>query len=102
VLRRFLIALVRFYQRAVSPFTPSACRYTPTCSEYARQALEDHGLLAGGWLAVRRVFRCHPWGGHGYDPVPSPRSSGAAVSHGTSPAQPTPSGTSSGPVISDR
>ena len=61
---------VRFYQKCISPFTPPSCRFTPTCSEYARQALIKHGPLKGTWLAVRRILSCHPWGGSGYDPVP--------------------------------
>ncbi len=59
-----------FYQTCISPFTPPACRFTPTCSEYAKQALRKHGPLKGLWLAVRRILRCNPWGGSGYDPVP--------------------------------
>lgn len=64
------IWLVRFYQAAISPYTPSACRYTPTCSSYTIEALQIHGLFKGGWLAIKRIGSCHPWGGHGYDPVP--------------------------------
>jgi hypothetical protein len=71
VLARVLIGLVRFYQLAISPWTPAACRFTPTCSAYALDALREHGALRGLWLAVRRVGRCHPWGGYGYDPVPT-------------------------------
>lgn len=67
---RFLILLVNGYQRALSPWLPAACRYTPTCSQYAKDALRKYGALKGGWFAVRRIMRCHPWGGHGYDPVP--------------------------------
>ncbi len=63
-------ALVRVYQWTVSPFIPPRCRYLPTCSDYAIEALGRHGALAGGWLALRRIARCHPWGGAGYDPVP--------------------------------
>ena len=74
MLGRGLIAIVRFYQLAISPWTPAACRYTPTCSSYAIEALEKHGALRGGWLALRRIGRCHPWGGHGFDPVPNPES----------------------------
>ncbi|MBO5186830.1 MAG: membrane protein insertion efficiency factor YidD [Prevotella sp.] len=59
-----------FYQHCISPLTPPSCRFTPTCSEYARQAIMRHGPLKGLWLAVRRILRCHPWGGSGYDPVP--------------------------------
>lgn len=65
-----LLLPIRFYQTCISPLTPPACRYTPTCSEYARQAIIKHGPLKGTWLAVRRILRCHPWGGSGYDPVP--------------------------------
>lgn len=67
---RFLIALVRGYQRAVSPWLPPACRFTPTCSTYAVEALQRHGAARGSRLALRRLLRCHPWGGTGYDPVP--------------------------------
>lgn len=64
------VLLVRFYQVAISPFTPGVCRYSPTCSHYTVEALKKHGLLKGGWLAVKRIGSCHPWGGSGYDPVP--------------------------------
>jgi len=64
------IGLVRFYQFAISPHTPSSCRYTPTCSQFAIEAIRKHGPFKGGWLALRRILRCHPWGSHGYDPVP--------------------------------
>jgi len=62
--------IVRFYQAAISPYTPSSCRFTPTCSHYAVEALQKHGLFSGGYLAVKRIFSCHPWGKAGYDPVP--------------------------------
>ena len=65
-----LVVLVKFYQNSISPFTPPSCRYTPTCSEYALQALRKYGPFKGGWLALKRILRCHPWGGSGYDPVP--------------------------------
>ena len=65
-----LIVLVKFYQLCISPFTPPSCRFTPTCSQYALEALRKYGPLKGGWLAFRRILRCHPWGGSGYDPVP--------------------------------
>lgn len=65
-----LIALVRFYQAAVSPHFPPVCRFTPTCSAYAIEALRRHGALRGSLLALKRLLRCHPWGGSGYDPVP--------------------------------
>ena len=64
------ILLVRFYQVAISPLKPSTCRFSPTCSTYALEALKKYGLLKGGRLALRRIMRCHPWGGSGYDPVP--------------------------------
>jgi putative membrane protein insertion efficiency factor len=66
---RPLVALVRTYQAARAG-RPSPCRYTPSCSTYAVEALQGHGALRGGWLALRRLSRCHPWGGDGYDPVP--------------------------------
>ena len=73
-LRRLLVWVlvipIRFYQVAISPFLPATCRFTPTCSQYALEALRKHGPLKGLWLAVRRILRCHPWGGSGYDPVP--------------------------------
>jgi putative membrane protein insertion efficiency factor len=65
-----LILLVRFYQGAISPLLPGACRYTPSCSEYGLLALRRHGAFRGGWLTLRRFLSCHPWGGHGSDPVP--------------------------------
>ena len=64
------VLLVKFYQVAISPFFPASCRYSPTCSNYTLEALEKHGPFKGGWLAVKRIFSCHPWGGKGYDPVP--------------------------------
>jgi putative membrane protein insertion efficiency factor len=72
VLAKALIGLVRVYQLAISPWLPPSCRYTPSCSSYAIGALRTHGALRGLWLAARRIGRCHPWGGHGYDPVPPP------------------------------
>lgn len=70
VLTRALIGCVRFYRRAISPALPPACRFVPTCSAYAEEALRRYGAARGGWLALRRVLRCHPFGGSGYDPVP--------------------------------
>jgi hypothetical protein len=64
------ILLIRFYQAAISPYTPATCRFSPTCSSYSIEALKVHGLLKGSWLAVKRIGKCHPWGGSGYDPVP--------------------------------
>jgi putative membrane protein insertion efficiency factor len=67
----FILAVpVRIYRWTVSPFMPMSCRYAPTCSEYALEALARHGALRGALLTVRRLGRCHPWGGSGYDPVP--------------------------------
>jgi hypothetical protein len=65
-----LILPIKFYRAAISPMLPKSCRFTPTCSEYALQALKKHGPVRGLWLAIRRILRCHPWGGSGYDPVP--------------------------------
>lgn len=67
--RLIAIALLRFYKRWVSPLLPSACRFHPTCSEYAMQAIETHGVLRGAWKAVRRLGRCHPFHQGGFDPV---------------------------------
>ncbi|MCP5372168.1 MAG: membrane protein insertion efficiency factor YidD [Hyphomicrobiales bacterium] len=61
---------IRGYQLLISPMLPGSCRYQPTCSQYALEAVARHGALAGTWLAVKRLARCHPWGGWGYDPVP--------------------------------
>lgn len=65
-----LILLIRMYQMFISPMLPPSCRYTPTCSHYTLEALKKYGILKGGWLGIRRISRCHPWGGSGYDPVP--------------------------------
>ncbi|MBR7054875.1 MAG: membrane protein insertion efficiency factor YidD [Prevotella sp.] len=70
LLEALLLLPIVFYQRVISPFTPPSCRFTPTCSEYARQAIAKHGPFKGLWLAIKRLSRCHPWGGSGYDPVP--------------------------------
>jgi hypothetical protein len=70
VIRRLLVLLVRAYQRLVGPVLPPACRFHPSCSAYAVGALERHGALRGGWLAARRVLRCHPFHPGGIDPVP--------------------------------
>ncbi|XID74921.1 membrane protein insertion efficiency factor YidD [Alkanindiges sp. WGS2144] len=67
---RFLHWLIRFYQIAISPLLGPRCRYIPTCSQYALEAVRLHGAGRGSWLACKRVCRCHPWGGYGYDPVP--------------------------------
>lgn len=73
-MKKFLIALlilpIKFYQLCISPIKANSCRYTPTCSEYAIQALKKHGPLKGLYLALKRILSCNPWGGSGYDPVP--------------------------------
>ena len=63
--------LVRFYQLTISPYTPSSCRYEPSCSQYTIEALKKRGVIVGLWLSLKRIFSCHPWGGSGYDPVPN-------------------------------
>ena len=73
-MKKILIApflfLIKVYQTLISPLTPAACRFQPTCSHYTKEALQKHGLFYGGKLAIKRIFSCHPWGGSGYDPVP--------------------------------
>ena len=76
---RLLVAAIRGYQLALSPWIGRACRFEPTCSRYAVEAIERHGPLRGAWLAARRISRCHPWGRSGYDPVPEPRSRGEGL-----------------------
>ena len=65
-----MLALIAFYRTCISPLTPPACRYTPTCSQYAQEAIKKYRAFKGGWLALKRILRCHPFGGSGYDPVP--------------------------------
>ncbi|MFW2371729.1 MAG: membrane protein insertion efficiency factor YidD [Gammaproteobacteria bacterium] len=69
-MRRIFIGLIRFYQMAISPFFPPHCRYTPTCSSYSVEAISRFGIFRGGWMAMKRIGRCHPWHEGGYDPVP--------------------------------
>ncbi|MFN8287571.1 MAG: membrane protein insertion efficiency factor YidD [Chitinophagales bacterium] len=64
------ILIIKAYKIFISPLLPPSCRYTPTCSEYGIQAIKKHGPFKGGWLTIKRIGRCNPWGGHGYDPVP--------------------------------
>jgi len=71
------IGIVRFYQLFISPFLGPRCRFQPTCSSYALEAISTHGGAKGGWLAIKRIAKCHPWGGFGYDPVPQSDSSHA-------------------------
>ena len=70
VLNYPFIFLIRFYQLCISPYKPSCCRFTPTCSQYMVDAVLKHGIIKGGWLGIKRLCKCHPWGGSGYDPVP--------------------------------
>ena len=67
---RFFIWLISIYQRLISPLVGPCCRFHPTCSEYAKEALENHGLVMGIWLTIKRLSKCHPLGGSGFDPVP--------------------------------
>lgn len=70
ILSSIMLALIAFYRSCISPLLPPACRYTPTCSQYAQEAIRKYGPFKGGWLALKRILRCHPFGGSGYDPVP--------------------------------
>ncbi len=70
MMKKLPIALIRFYQIFISPLCPGVCRYQPTCSQYMIEAIKVHGVVKGIWLGVKRLCRCHPWGGSGYDPVP--------------------------------
>ena len=69
-MKRLALGLIRFYQRSISPLLPPSCRYTPSCSEYTRIAIVEHGVIRGTWLGARRIARCHPFAKGGYDPVP--------------------------------
>ena len=68
--KKIFILPIRFYQMAISPYLGKNCRYQPTCSHYAIDAINEWGVLKGMWLGLKRIFKCHPWGGHGFDPVP--------------------------------
>jgi putative membrane protein insertion efficiency factor len=70
VLKKLLISILLFYKKNISPMLPNACRFQPTCSEYMIEAINKHGILKGIHLGIKRIFRCNPWGGSGYDPVP--------------------------------
>lgn len=70
MIRKAFIYLIRLYQKVLSPILGAQCRYTPTCSQYAVEALQKYGALKGSWLAFKRILSCNPFGGHGHDPVP--------------------------------
>ncbi|MFD2203251.1 membrane protein insertion efficiency factor YidD [Shivajiella indica] len=70
IIRKIAVFPVLVYQYLISPLFPATCRYTPTCSQYAKEAILKHGVFKGGWLGIKRIASCHPWGGHGHDPVP--------------------------------
>jgi putative membrane protein insertion efficiency factor len=81
-----LVALIKLYQYLISPLIGPRCRFLPTCSDYALEALARHGLARGGWLAARRLLRCHPWGDSGYDPVPPAMADAPRPGAGQAPA----------------
>jgi uncharacterized protein len=70
IFQKIVLALIWVYQHLISPLTPATCRYTPTCSAFAVEAVKKYGPFKGGWMGLKRIGRCHPWGGSGYDPVP--------------------------------
>ncbi len=70
ILGLFFVFIIRIYQYVVSPYFPASCRYTPTCSAFGVEAIKKHGAFKGGWLTLKRITSCNPWGGSGYDPVP--------------------------------
>lgn len=72
-MKKILILLVRFYQKFLSPLCPGVCRYSPTCSQYMIEAIKIYGIYKGVLLGIKRILRCHPWGGSGFDPVPMPK-----------------------------
>jgi putative membrane protein insertion efficiency factor len=74
IFSKLIVGLVRFYQLAISPWLGKSCRYQPTCSQYMIEAVDEWGPLKGFWLGIKRIGSCHPWGGHGYDPVPKRKS----------------------------
>jgi uncharacterized protein len=87
-LARTLLAILRFYRTAISPALPPSCRYTPSCSAYAVEAVERYGAGRGSWLAVRRLLRCHPFHAGGHDPVPLPVSSAGSMALPTTRSSP--------------
>ena len=70
MLKKIAIGFVKFYQYCIRPLLPNSCRYTPSCSAYSIEAINKYGAFKGSYLGFKRILRCHPWGGHGYDPVP--------------------------------
>lgn len=70
IISAIFIGLIKLYQYLISPLTGASCRYTPTCSQYGIEAIKKHGAFKGGWLTLKRIASCNPWGGHGHDPVP--------------------------------
>jgi putative membrane protein insertion efficiency factor len=68
--RKLALLVIKFYKVFIRPMLPNACRYEPSCSDYAAEAITKYGAIKGLWLGFKRIMRCHPWGGHGYDPVP--------------------------------
>jgi putative membrane protein insertion efficiency factor len=70
LLGRFFLAIIQLYRWFLSPLLGAACRFTPTCSQYGKEAIEKFGPFKGAWLTIKRIGRCHPWGGHGHDPIP--------------------------------
>ncbi len=70
LLKSLFLTLIKIYKYLLSPLLPPRCRYTPTCSTYTHQAIEKYGPVTGVWMGIKRFSKCHPWGGHGYDPVP--------------------------------
>lgn len=70
LIAQVFLGIIRVYRSVISPLLPPSCRYTPTCSAYSLEAIQKYGPFKGGWLAIKRITSCHPWGGHGHDPVP--------------------------------
>jgi len=81
-MRKILIVFIKAYQLVLSPYIGQHCRYTPTCSCYAIEAIDQHGSLKGGWLGLKRLLRCHPWAKGGYDPVPEHKHHSIKRHHG--------------------